>query len=120
MLIVHSDEVRSSCADILYAAPTPKVTSGLGANAGWDSFPLAPSGIPAKAPPVIAKAKVIFKPAPPDLQGTTRPAAPPVPVEAPTTVPTAAPAVPTYPATKAPAMDTNKELIPSREGGVIR
>ena len=111
VLIVHSDEVRSSCDDILYAAPTPKVTSGLGANAGWDSFPLAPSGIPAKAPPVITKAKVVFKPAPPDLQGTPRPAAPPVPVEASTTVPAAAPAVPAYPAINAPAVDANKELI---------
>ena len=96
-----------------YAAPTPKVpANATGANAGRESLPLAPSGVPQKAPHVIAKAKVVFKPAPADLQAP-RPNAPPVGVSRPPTpaVPASAPAAPAFPATNAPAVDANKELI---------
>ena len=43
-----------------YASPTPKVhydAGGSGFNAGRDSLPLAPSGVPSKAPPGSARRK---------------------------------------------------------------
>ena len=53
-----------------YSAPTPKVhydAGGSGFNAGRDSLPLAPSGVPSKAPPGSARPKgppvgPVFKP----------------------------------------------------------
>ncbi|CAE7265828.1 LYPLA1 [Symbiodinium sp. KB8] len=91
-----------------YSAPTAKVHySATGFNAGRDSLPLAPSGIPSKAPPGVPKSKgsvaPVFKPFPAELQQQARiapvirPATPPIPAGAPPPL--------SGPPTKAPAVD---------------
>ena len=100
-----------------YSAPTPKVHhdgGGSGFNAGRDSLPLAPSGIPSKAPPASARPKgptgPVFKPPPAELLQQQAPIAPAIRPAAPP-IPPGAPPPPRGPPTKAPAVDANKELI---------
>ena len=65
-----------------YSAPTPKVRYDAGAsgfNTGRDSVPLAPSGVPSKAPPGSARPKgppvgPVFKPSPVELLPQQAPA----------------------------------------------
>ena len=102
-----------------YSAPRPKVHYDAGAsgfNAGRDSLPLAPSGVPSKAPPgVAARSKhppvgPVFKPPPAELLQQQAPIAPAIRPAVPP-IPAGAPPPPTGPPTKAPAVDANKEYI---------
>ena len=101
-----------------YSAPTAKVhydAGGSGFNAGRDSLPLAPSGVPSKVPPASARPKgpptgPVFKPPPAELMQQQAPIAPVIRPAVPP-IPAGAPPPPTGPPTKAPAVDANKELI---------
>ena len=106
-----------------YSAPTPKVHYDAGAsgfNAGRDSLPLAPSGVPSKAPPGSARPKAppagkpgpVFKPPPAELmQQQQAPIAPVIIRPAVPPIPPGAPPPPAGPPTKAPAVDANEECI---------
>ena len=103
---------------LVYSAPTAKVhydAGGSGFNAGRDSLPLAPSGVPSKVPPASARPKgppagPVFKPPPAELMQQQAPIAPAIRPAVPP-IPAGAPPPPTGPPTKAPAVDANKELI---------
>ena len=114
-----AEEATSSTPS--YSAPTPKVHYDAGAsgfNAGRDSLPLAPSGVPSKAPPGSARPKAppagkpgpVFKPPPAELMQQQPPVAPVIRPAAPP-IPAGAPPPPSGPPTKAPAVDANKEYI---------
>ena len=84
------------------------------AQALTDSLPLAPSGVPSKAPPASARPKgsagPVFKPPPAELLQQQAPIAPAIRPAVPP-IPAGAPPPPRGPPTKAPAVDANKELI---------